>query len=144
MSGLHKDFHGYHNFILQWVEENYGEDFLFEGLRRIGRNVYSPVAERLAAEGLKYLAGYWKDIFECEEGDFQIELADDLLTLKVNECPAISYLHSHNRPVAKHFCEHTRIVNEEICRPGGFDCSVEYDREKGCCVQKYWPKGSAQ
>ena len=138
MAGLHKDFHGYHNFILRHVEMRYGREFMVEGLRRIGQNVYSPVAERLAREGLAYFAEYWKDIFDLEGGEYEIALQDDRLVLTVKKCPALCYIRGKNWPVAGAFCEHTRIINEEICRTAGYRCSVEYDQEKGSCVQTFW------
>ena len=144
MSGPYKDFHGYHNFILTWVKENYGQQFMLDGLRRIGRNVYAPVSKRLAKEGLRYLADYWKEIFECEEGLCKIEFKNDVLILEVTRCPAIYHLLSQEWPIARCFCEHTRLINEEICKPAGFECSTEYIQKKGYCVQKFWPKGIAK
>ena len=140
MSGLHKDFHGYHSFILQYVQREYGKAFLEEGLRRIGRVVYAPIAERLSKEGLVYFAAYWKEIFELEEARCQIELKDDRLLLTVIECPAVCHIKSKGWSVAPSFCEHTRIVNEEICRKAGYECSVDYDQNKGRCLQTFWKK----
>ena len=141
MSGLHKDFHGYHNFILQYVEQKYGRTFLIEGLRRIGRNVYAPLAERLAKDGLEYLAAYWKEIFDLEGGRCELSLQEQYLTLRVLKCPAICYVKDKGWPLAPSFCEHTRIINEEICHTAGYDCSVEYDQQQGHCVQKFWKAG---
>ncbi len=138
MSGLHKDFHGYHSFILKYVEKKYGRQFMFDGLRRIGKNVYSDVAEKLKKQGLEYFADYWKEIFELENGKFQIELEDDKLTLRVEQCPAVAHIHNRNWDISPVFCEHTRIINEEICKAAGYLCSIEYDQEKGRCVQQFW------
>ena len=138
MAGFHKDFHGYHNFILRYVEMKYGREFMLQGLRRIGKNVYLSIAEKLAREGLAHLAEYWKEIFDLEGGEYEITLHNDQLTLTVRKCPAIHYIKSKNWPLAPGFCEHTRIVNEEICRTAGYQCSVEYNQGKGSCVQKFW------
>ena len=141
MSGLHKDFHGYHNFILKYVENKYGREFMLDGLRKIGATVYSDVAEKLKKQGLEYFADYWKEIFDLEDGRYQIELSDNELTLSVQQCPAIKHLHNKGWDVAPAFCEHTRIVNEEICKAAGYSCSVDYDRDKGSCVQRFWKGG---
>ena len=138
MAGLHKDFHGYHNFILRYVEMQYGREFMLQGLRRIGQGVYLPVAERLAREGLAYLAEYWKEIFDLEGGEYEITLQDNRLVLTVKKCPALYYIISKNWPLAPAFCEHTRIINEEICRTAGYRCSVVYNQEDGFCVQTFW------
>lgn len=140
MSSLHKDFHGYHNFILNYVERKWGREFLNDGLRRIGRNVYVPIAERLANEGLPFFADYWRELFEIEGGQCDIELQADRLTLRVRECPAVAYITSKQWPLASSFCAHTRIVNEQICDAAGYECRVECDQENGSCVQVFWPR----
>ncbi len=44
--------------------------------------------------------------------------------------------------VAPHFCEHTRIVNDAICRRAGFAASIDYDQAAGRCVQRFWRAAS--
>ena len=141
MSGLHKDFHGYHNFILGYVEKKYGRRFMIYGMRRIGQNVYASVAQRLVKEGLTYLADYWKQIFELEEGKFSIDLKEDQMVLKVEQCPAVSWIAGKNWTLAPSFCEHCKVINEEICDTAGYECSIEYEQQKGCCVQRFRRKG---
>ena len=143
MSGLHKDFHGYHSFILQYVQNKYGDTFLEQGLRRIGRTVYAPMAEALAEQGLDYFENYWKELFEAEGCDVRMCREGNTLVLEVTKCPAIEHLHGKNMHVAQRFCEHTRIVNEEICRAAGYECSTEYDQDQGRCVQRFWKRASA-
>jgi hypothetical protein len=46
----------------------------------------------------------------------------------------------HGYMIADRFCEGTRIVNEEICRAAGYECSVRYDQSRGRCVQRFWKK----
>ena len=120
------------------MEQKYGKAFLIEGLRQIGCKVYAPITDRLAEDGLRYLATYWQEIFDLEGGQCEISLQDESLTLRVLNCPAVSYIRDKDWPLAPSFCEHTRIINQEICRAAGYDCNVEYDQQQGRCVQKFW------
>lgn len=144
MSGIHKDFHGIHSFILEYVQERYGDAFLEKGLRRIGQIVYAPVAKNLAKQGLDYLEEYWREIFEAEDGEISTRREGETLVLEVKKCPAIAHLHAKGMPVARRFCDHTRIINEEICRAAGYESDVEYDQQHGRCVQRFRKRRSGK
>jgi hypothetical protein len=121
LANVHKDFHGCLSFGLKFLEQNFGPSELEEYLRRLARNVYAPLIESLRLRGLPALH----------------DLSDDLLVLEVRTCPAIHHMKERGYKIAEHFCESTRIVNDEICRQAGYSASVEYDQESGRCVQKF-------
>jgi len=135
---VHKDFHGGLNHILDYIYERYGKEEMVKFLERVAKEVYRPHIERLRAEGLKALADHWQKIFTIEGADFELENTGVGLALKVNKCPAIEYMNINNLTIFERFCDHTRIINDEICSQAGYKASVEYDQERGCCIQRFW------
>jgi len=139
---VHKDFHGALSFGLQFLLDRYGPEEMEAYLRRVAEEVYRPLRERLKREGLSALEEHWRKVFTlegCREGeDFALSYEDGVLVLKVHRCPAIHHIRNRGYRLADRFCESTRIVNEGICRPVGYGCSVEYDQEAGRCVQRFY------
>jgi len=139
MPQVHKDFHGAMSYGLQYLYEKYGEKEMTLYLKRVAGNVYRPLIEELKIRGLPALEEHWGYIFTIEGADFEIGYGEnDVLFLKVKKCPAIFHMREHNYQIADKYCEHCRILNEEICHSAGYECSVKYDQNKGSCVQKFW------
>lgn len=140
---LHKDFHGALSFAVDYVEERFGRDGLNEFLERVARNVYRPLIESVRSQGLQALAEHWEDTFATESAEYAVERQEDTLSVTVSRCPAIAHMAERGYRVARHFCETTRIVNETIARLAGCESEVEYDQQKGACVQRFRKGGSA-
>ena len=139
MANVHKDFHGCMSFGLSFLEREFGIGELEEYLRRLARNVYAPLIESLRLRGLPALEDHWSSTMSLEEADFSLYFAsDDVLVLEVRACPAIHHMRQRGYRIADHFCESTRIVNDEICRLAGYSCATEYDQEHGRCIQRFW------
>ena len=138
MANVHKDFHGALSYGLQFVEDNYGREGLDDFLSRLAESIYLPLVDGIRARGLDALREYWQTIFEMEQGEFEMCMQDDALVLRVHRCPAICHMKECGYAIAEHFCEHTRIVNEAVCKAAGCRSSVEYDQRAGSCVQRFW------
>ncbi len=137
---VHKDFHGAMSYGVQFLTERYGWAEAEAYLRRMARAVYKPLVARIKARGLSALRDHWRRIFALEGGRFALRRQGPVLELRVEECPAVCHMKKHDYAIADRFCETTRVVNEEICRAAGCECSVEYDQAKGRCVQRFWTK----
>jgi len=143
MANVHKDFHGSMSYGIQYLYEKYGEKELVEYLKQLAHTVYSPLIEALKMRGLPALYEHWDYIFTIEDADFEIGYEEnDVLFLKVRKCPAIYHMRENNYQVAEKYCEHCRTINEEICHSAGYECSIEYDQDKGSCIQKFWRKNN--
>lgn len=137
MANVHKDFHGTLSYGLQFVENSYGPEGLQEFLSGLAASVYRPLVENLRRCGLPALEEHWRNILGLEGGEFDLHTEDDTLVLTVHRCPAIHHMRQQSYAIADHFCEHTRIVNEAVCRAAGYTSSVEYDQDAGRCVQRF-------
>ncbi|GMV92840.1 MAG: hypothetical protein AMXMBFR82_26180 [Candidatus Hydrogenedentota bacterium] len=137
MANVHKDFHGALSYAFEFLESNYGEDGLRDFLDRLGDTVYKPLVLDLKARGLPALEDHWRRIMDLEGGEYTLRMDGDTLVLDLRACPAVHHMRAHDYRVSEHFCEHTRIVNEAICRRAGYQATVEYDQDKGRCVQRF-------
>ena len=138
MANVHKDFHGAMSFGIQFVIDNYGMDGLRKYLCGLADTMYAPLVEGIKERGLPALREHWESIFSLEEGEFEIREEEGALILDVKRCPAIAHMQEHGYAIAPQFCEHTRILNEAICAKAGYEASVDYDQEAGCCIQRFW------
>lgn len=125
------------SFGLGFLEREFGPAELEAYLRRLARNAYAPLIESLRLRGLPALEDHWRRIMTLEDADFTLTMDDDVLVLQVRACPAIHHMKSRGYPVAPHFCDSTRIVNDEICRSAGYACATEYDQSNGRCTQRF-------
>lgn len=120
-----------------FLEEHCGAEGRTEFLRELAGTVYKPLVDKLRREGLPALQEHWETVFALEGGDASCSYEEDTLVLTVNRCPAIHHMDQHGYAIAPHFCEHTRIVNEAVCKAAGYSASVEYDQAAGRCVQRF-------
>jgi hypothetical protein len=140
MANVHKDFHGALSFGLTFLEAQYGETGMRAFLGGLADTVYKPLREDLRTRGLTALEEHWRSVFDREQGSYDLRMDGETLVLTVLRCPAISHMREHGYPIAEHYCEHTRIVNEAICAGSGVACSVDYEQQAGYCVQRFWRK----
>jgi hypothetical protein len=138
MANVHKDFHGAFSYGIQFVMRNYGMEGLKAYLEKLADTVYGPLVKGLRDEGLSALRAHWDHVFTLEGGKFALRDEGDVLVLDVHECPAIAHMKKHGYDIDPNFCEHTRILNEAVCRRAGYHSSVEYDQAEGRCVQRFW------
>ena len=138
MANVHKDFHGALSYGLQFLDDHLGQDAAPEFLSFLASSVYRPLVEDIRARGIHALSDHWRRVFELEGGEIELRQDEDRLELRVSRCPAIAHMNEHAYAIATRFCQHTRIVNEAVCRAAGFDCAVECDQAAGRCVQRFW------
>ena len=136
--GVHKDFHGAISYGLKYVYDNYGDNGVKEYLEDLANTVYSPLSKALKKSGLRELEKHWKKIFDLEDADYKLFYEDNVLNLKINKCPAISHMKKYGYEIFEGFCEHCKILNAKICENAGYQSSIEYDQNKGKCLQKFW------
>ncbi|HHV62659.1 MAG TPA: hypothetical protein GXX51_08485 [Firmicutes bacterium] len=145
---LHKDFYGGLSLAFEFIEKELGYDALEEYWRRVARTCYRPLIEKLRKEGLPALEEYLRGVFEPQasrgpgqngtgEPDFEITRTGDELILKINRCPALSHMREAGYPIHYRYCEHTRVVNETICKEAGYEATCEYDQDAARCVQRF-------
>jgi hypothetical protein len=135
---LHKDFHGALCYAIKYLDDNFGHKAVEEYLIQVARTYFAPLSEKLKKEGLSDLESHLKQIFEKEQGDFEICYENDTLVLRVTKCPAIEHLKKRDLFFTDRFCLTTVVVNNTICRDAGYNCSCDYVPGVGRCIQKFW------
>ena len=140
---LHKDFHGAMNHAIDYLHKNYGEDAAREYLKKFAKSFYAPLIEDLKKRGLVALKEHFERIYNIEGGDVEFSLSEDQLIIKVNKCPAVTYLKDNGVPIASLFYETTKTVNEALCEDTEFTCEfTDYDENTGGNIQRFYRRDS--
>ena len=124
------------NATFRHILDSYGEEALHRYWEEMGREHYRSVTEGIQRRGLQALREHWETLFLDEPGsEIEIDLTGDLLTLRVQVCPAILHLRQHRRAITPVYCDHCRYVSKGMCDPAGVD--VEIVGGGGACVQTF-------
>lgn len=142
MNYLHKDFHGCLSTCLIFIQEHYGKDTVKNYLYEIGKSCYPELIEEIRRKGIQAWKKFIQDMYTAEGADFSIEDMDEGFVLKVNLCPAISYIKNKGMPLLEDFCITTREVNRAIATESGVEFSVEHDCDAMKCTQYFLERRS--
>jgi predicted ArsR family transcriptional regulator len=133
---LHKDFHGALSSGIEYLHETYGPEAVREYLHQFAQSYYAPLQEQIAAHGLAALSEHLESIYAIEGGAVSIELTPDVLTLRIDHCPAVAHMREHGYKVARLFSETSRTVNEAIVEGTPFMAEMpDYDEATGQSTQ---------
>ena len=137
---LHRDFHYTLSLIIDFLEENYGKEEMDSMMKKVSSVIYSPLIKEINEVGLRAMEKHIIELMDLEGGEYSIERNNDSsITIKISKCPAIDYMKNKNMKISKHFCHiSTELSSNEIAKKAGYKFSVDYDQEKGQCIQKLW------
>lgn len=138
-----RDFHGILSSIFSYLENEFGQAETEEILKSIYKNIYADLIDRINSKGLEELVKHLKDVFDIENGIYEINTTNNEITVKVSYCPAIKpakeYMAKRNKGINKNFCKYsTELFGRIIEEKTKYKFSLEYDLEKEKCTQKYW------
>jgi len=130
---LHRDFHLLGDQALKYCADQYGEEGLQDFLAVFTKGYYSPQIEQFRKEGLPALKAWIEKIYEIEESSevLHTELTDNTLTVKIDRCPVIEYMHTLNQEPTPYYIEETRTLYRIIAEESGFSFVLEYYKEDG-------------
>ena len=136
---LHKDFHYTLSLIFDFLKDNYGKDEMDRIMKKVGRIIYAPLIEEMKEKGLPSIEKHIKELMDLEEGKFEVDKDGRSVTFRVLRCPAIKHMKDKGLDISDDFCRiSTGLVSKEIAENAGYRFSVDYDQDKGQCVQKFW------
>ena len=136
---LHKDFHYTLSLILDFLKDNYGKDEMERIMKKTSRIIYSPLIEDMKEEGLAAIEKHIKELMDLEGGEYEVEKKGDSVTFKILKCPAIDHMNSKDLKISEDFCRiSTGLAIKEVAENSGYKFSVDFDQDKGQCIQKFW------
>lgn len=129
---LHKDFHVTADIGIAYVGENYGDIAVKEYLMQYAKSFYKLLAEEVNKNGLKALEDDFKNVYKKEEclEDLQTELTENSLKVKVEKCPAITFMKSIGHNPSKWYKETTYTTYKVLADMCGLDFVVKYYNEE--------------
>lgn len=130
---LHRDFHLLGDNALRYCAETFGEEELIRFLEGFTREYYAPLINDIKNGGLSVLEKWFVKKYVTEEAPevLHTELTDSSLTVTVDKCPAIAFMHTLGKEPSEYYIEETRTVYETIARECGYSFSLEYYDELG-------------
>lgn len=135
---LHRDFHGALSNALIYLEERFGPEAVRDYLRQFALRFYAPLRAEIARQGLPAIAEHLRRIYAEEGAEVHLELNDDALTVRVDACPAVTYMRAHGHRVSPLWRETTATVYRAICAGTDYDFELlEYDDETGASVGRF-------
>jgi hypothetical protein len=136
---LHKDFHYTLSLIFDFLRENYGVDEMERIMKKVGSVIYAPLIKDMKENGLDAIEKHMKELMDLEDGIYESEKQGNSITFRIKKCPAIDHMKNKDLNISDDFCRiSTGLVSREIAGEAGYRFSVDYDQDKGQCVQKFW------
>ena len=139
---LHRDFHLSGDNALKYCAEKFGKEELVNFLRNFAKYYYAPIIEQAKKEGLVAIKKWLERIYEIEEASHLLhtELSDSNLTVTVDRCPAIEYMHSLGKEPSDYYIEETRTVYDEVAKQSGYGFDLEYYNSDGRCKFSFFTR----
>lgn len=132
---LHKDFHAAMNTTMEYVGRRYGRDALRKLFRTTAHQVYRSIYEKMQVGDLGELVEHWRYFMDREGAEYSLEESNDMVVMKVRQCPAVAHLKKLGLQPSEFFCDQTILLNEAWCEGTPFEAVTEITGE-GSCVQR--------
>ncbi|OGV51193.1 MAG: hypothetical protein A2X49_15475 [Lentisphaerae bacterium GWF2_52_8] len=130
---LHLDFHGASYVTIKFILERFGNDALRQVLKKMAKEVYYSIYERLKKGDTSELIEHWQHFLSREKGDFELHKHDDgTIELELRECPAVRQLKVLGLPFDPNFCLQTQLLNEAWSEDTPFEIVTEKTGEGSC------------
>ena len=129
---LHKDFHVSADIGITYVGENYGDDAVKDYLTQYALSFYKLLAEEVKEKGLIALRENFINVYKKEEWTeyLHTELTDNELKVKIDKCPAVTYMKSTGHTPSKWYKETTYTVYSVLAEMCGLNFAVNYYNEE--------------
>ena len=130
---LHRDFHLSGDLALKYCGDKFGKEAVIDFLSNYVRCFYAPTIERIKKQGLSAMEEWIKGVYEVEEASdiLHTELSDGRLTVTIDKCPVIEYMHSLNQEPSEYYVEETRTLYATVAAECGYKFTLEYYNEDG-------------
>ena len=133
---LHRDFHISADIGITYVGENYGDEAVREYLTQYTKSFYKLLAEEVHTKGLIALKENFINVYKKEEWSeyLHTELTENELKVKIDKCPAITYMKSAGHTPSQWYKETTYTVYKVLAEMCGLGFTVNYyNEDNGRC-----------
>lgn len=117
-----REWYGLYGIIYNWFEDQYGYGALEEYWRYIAETVYPEVAADFREMGFPYIAEYFAGIMEADEGKATISVAENAVTIDIQECPDAIWQKFHDNGYfmpRDHYYKSYEVIYGTVARMAG-------------------------
>ena len=128
---LHRDFHVSADIGITYVGENYGDSAVKDYLTQYAKSFYKLLAEDVKKKGLIALKENFENVYKKEEWSEYLHttLTENELKVKIDKCPAVTFMRSAGHTPSKWYKETTYTVYAVLAEMCGLDFIVNYYNE---------------
>ena len=128
---LHRDFHISADIGIAYIGEKYGDDAVKEYLTQYTRSFYKLFVKEVKAKGLVILKNNFEKIFKNEEWSSYLHCSftEMELKIKIDKCPAVTYMKSMGHIPSKWYKETTCTVYAVLAEMCGLRFEINYYNE---------------
>ena len=137
---LHREFHNYMSMGVDYLGRRFGQDAVKRYLARFAHNYYSPLIGEIRERGLGALEAFIRRTYETEEASQSLHtaLTPDSLKVRVDACPAVSYLKAAGWEPSPWYFLTTETVMKTIADESGYDFTMDgYDPSDGAASYSF-------
>ena len=137
---FHPEFHNSMNQCIQFIGDRHGMNALEEYLTDYTEHVYKPVFEGMKKDPIGVIEKIIRDTYRQEKAEnvLSIERTEKSLSVHIEYCPAVKYLHDTGRIVTKWFEASTRVVMQTLANHANLNFVMEaYDEATGAASYRF-------
>ena len=131
---FHRDFHITADRGVRYLGENYGDDSVVEYLTMFTKNYYSPLIEKIKAEGMTAIKDHIIKTYNAEKSPDAVKITETAnnLLVEILYCPAVKYMKQAGYEPSKWFSMTTSVVYKTIADETGYKFEMNmYDEKTG-------------
>ena len=131
---LHRAFYYSIDNALRYCGETYGDEAVMEFFVTYTKAFYAPQIEEIRKGGLPAVKEFIEKMYTVDEAMdvLHTELTEDKLTVTVDACPAVRYIHSANQTPSKYLILQTSVLYDVIAKEAGLSFVLNsYHEEDG-------------
>lgn len=131
---LHRDFHISSDNGISYVGDKYGDVGVENFLRKFAKSYFQLLVVEVREKGLIAIKEYIENIYKVEETEdaIEINLAENVLNVKVKYCPAVKYMKEQGHTPSKWYKMSTSVVYEQLAKDCGLKFAMgDYNDENG-------------
>lgn len=136
-----RDFIASYNETFQYIDKNMGTKALKSLFQRLSDEYCTHLEDCVKADGMEGCMKYWgggeDGTLGREQAACEITLADDVFTIRMNECPSVKELRERGKEPycgGVTYCDHCAALYRPVLARYGlsFDVKIGYDQHGNC------------
>lgn len=119
-----REWYGGYSIIYRWFEDRFGYEELENYWHYVAKEVYAELAEKFKSGGVNYIAEYFREIIEEDEGKAEITVEGGSVTIDIQECPDYIWQTYYDQGFSMprdNYYKSYEIIYGDVAKMSGYD-----------------------